>query len=95
MSDKPSTPASAASTFDDLPSVKLETIRNRLDNECSKWLRLRGWQYTSSTPGSYWMWTKEWDGKHFLVDEKTAERIQDGWDRSEYVKQHPDEFRDE
>jgi hypothetical protein len=35
-------------------------------------LRSRGWEHTSSTPGSYWLWGKTIDGKAFWVDQAHA-----------------------
>lgn len=29
------------------------------------YLRERGWEYSSSTPGCYWLWSKEIDGKRW------------------------------
>lgn len=38
-----------------------------------KLLRSRGWEYTSSTPGCFWMWQKTLpDGRTILTDDGTA-----------------------
>jgi hypothetical protein len=57
-------------------------------------LRAAGWKHTSSTPGSYWMWEKEMEGKTYLVDQATAVRIQENLDREAYAAQYPEEFED-
>jgi hypothetical protein len=71
---------------------KIQHAELVLADKREKWLRSRGWVSTSATPGSYWMWQKDWDGKTFLVDNDTATRIQEFWDREEDCKQHPDNY---
>ena len=39
-------------------------------------LRKRGWNHTSSTPGSYWLWNKVIDGKSLYVDQGHALSIE-------------------
>lgn len=46
--------------------------RELLEFDVDAFLRSRGWTHTSDTPGSIWLWTKEIDGKTFLVDKDTA-----------------------
>lgn len=40
------------------------------------YLRRSGWQHTSSTPGSYWMWRRKIGEVDWFVDFATAWRIQ-------------------
>lgn len=35
-------------------------------------LRARGWKHTCSTPGSYWLWEREYEGRVLLVERSTA-----------------------
>jgi len=44
--------------------------------EAEAHLRKNGWKHTSDTPGCYWMWEKEIDGRVFLLEFETAMRIQ-------------------
>lgn len=55
------------------------------EKECVEiaWLNKRGWVYTSSTPGCYWMWQKEISGVCYSVYQKEAARIQEYLDREE------------
>jgi len=39
-------------------------------------LRAAGWAHTSTTPGSYWMWVRELDGRKIMVDQATALALQ-------------------
>lgn len=42
-----------------------------------KWLRQRGWEYTSNNPASTWMWQKKLpDGRVVVVSRETAEMLQ-------------------
>jgi hypothetical protein len=74
--------------------TEIERLRSRAENKRGQWLRNRGWEYTSSTPGCYWMYRKEWEGKVFLVDEPTAARIQEHWDREKDYELHPEDYEE-
>jgi len=42
-----------------------------------RWLRSRGWQHTSDTPGCYWLWIKPVDqGRTAMCDRSTAMTIE-------------------
>lgn len=71
---------------------EIQRLRARADNKQNNWLVRRGWEHTSSTPGSYWMWRKEWEGKTFLVEEQTAARIQEHCDREADYQLHPEDY---
>lgn len=88
-------PVFDAKSFSRLPSVRLESERAELDHREGAWLRLRGWKYTHDTPGSYWMWTTERDGKTLLLSQSDAARFQDHDDREAYFDQHPEEMGDD
>lgn len=49
-----------------------EQLGFRLD----AFLRKRGWDHTSSTPGSFWMWHKKIDGIRMYVDREHALSIE-------------------
>lgn len=52
------------------------------------YLRKSGWNYTSSTPGCYWMWTKEIEGRTYMVDAGHADSFQRDLDYREMNKEH-------
>ena len=73
---------------------RIEYARERITDRERRWLRGNGWSETSSTPGNYWMWQKEWEGKTFLVDQETAARIQGIWDSEADYQAHPEDYED-
>lgn len=77
-----------------LVCAQIASLRRHANDAETKWLTSSGWQHTSSTPGSYWLWMKEWDGKTFLVEQATAARIQETWDRQEDARLHPEKYED-
>ncbi len=58
--------------------LKIEQLNADLEEARPRFLRLSGWRNTSSTPGCYWLWVKEFDGIQYAVDESTAIRIERG-----------------
>lgn len=54
----------------------IETHYNELAQLRSKYLRLRGWQFTCQTVGSLWLWQKEINGKIYLMSENHAYSLQ-------------------
>ncbi len=74
--------------------ARLEWRREELEREEAGWLRKSGWSYKSQTPTCHWMWLKEWDGKTFMVDQKTASRIQAHWDAEADARAHPELYGD-
>ena len=50
--------------------------RQDLEYRVDAFLRRAGWEHTSSTPGSYWMWQREINGQKLLVDKEHALSIQ-------------------
>lgn len=65
-----------------------------LRHEAEAHLRKSGWKHTSSTPGCYWMWEKEMDGRVFLVEFETAMRIQSHNEAEERYPDGPPSSRD-
>jgi hypothetical protein len=69
-----------------------------LERTCRAYLGAAGWNFTCSTPGSYWMWQKLIDGQSFVVDETLAVRIQqdidccDGTYPFEGQDEHPEDY---
>ncbi len=53
-----------------------ESDQGGLDARAGGCLRAKGWKHTSSTPGCYWMWTREIGGITYMVDLAVAIRIQ-------------------
>jgi hypothetical protein len=51
--------------------------REQLAFHVHDFLRRRGWLYTSSTPGSLWLWEKVVDGRTLLVMTETALSIEE------------------
>ena len=52
------------------------------------YLRKSGWDYTSDTPGCYWMWQKQIGERVVLVGTETAIGMQEALDRRDPA--HPD-----
>lgn len=50
--------------------------RGMLEYDVDAFLRSKGWKHTSSTPGSFWMWEREINGRVLLVDKDHALAIQ-------------------
>ena len=50
----------------------IEDARAEVDHTRDKFLRSRGWHHTSNTPGSYWLWCREWGGTTLMVSADTA-----------------------
>lgn len=48
---------------------EVSELKNRLLLDC-------GWTRTSSTPGSYILWTREWEGKSLMVSTDMAFSMQ-------------------
>lgn len=88
MTDKPNTKRVTDEMYE---LGRIDLLR---EEKLHKWLESRGWRRTSATPGSFWMWFKEWDGKTFMVNDDTAERIQRHFDAEEDFRQHPEEYED-
>lgn len=50
--------------------VKYDDItdaRQAVTNAIRTYLERFGWKYTCSTPGSYWMWKRDFGGKYGVV----------------------------
>lgn len=50
----------------------LNWLEERLGFDSDAFLRSRGWAHSSSHPGSYWLWSKEIDGKMYHVPKDMA-----------------------
>jgi hypothetical protein len=46
--------------------------KEALSFEEEAFLRERGWKHTSATPGSYWLWEREHEGRVILVQTNIA-----------------------
>lgn len=68
----------------------IQDLQATTEGKISTWLCKRGWYWTCQTPGSRWMWRKDWDGKTFLVTQSTAVDIQEIWDTDQYAKDFPE-----
>lgn len=81
----------------DVSALEHEAIdyeRQKLVYREEKWLEKSGWKRTCSTPGSYWMWEKDWDGKTFLIMHKEAVMFQGIWDSEADCKANPEKYED-
>jgi hypothetical protein len=77
------------------PYQMMEAIDDALEKVGAlkvKYLRQSGWHYTCQTPGSYWMWMKELDGKHYLLGRDDADTFQRELDYREMNKPHDPVF---
>lgn len=57
----------------------LDTInfeREQLGYQEEGWLRKHGWNHTSNTPGTLWLWVKEIKGVMYCVEKNTALHIE-------------------
>ena len=55
--------------------------REQLGYKEDAYLRAQGWDSTSSTPGSYWLWSRTLkDGRTLLVSKSMALQMQDHWE---------------
>jgi hypothetical protein len=59
----------------------LDRESEKLGFGAAEFLRSRGWQYTSNTPGRVWLWRKQIGADWFLVGERTALGIERAQDR--------------
>lgn len=80
--------------FEDYWFNKAEALTIQAEEIVSKALRQAGWKHTSQTPGSYWMWEGEIDGRRCLLSQDDAARVQEHRDRTAYFEQYPDELND-
>jgi hypothetical protein len=81
-------------SFEDLTCVQIEATRTALRQRTEAYLSAKGWEHTSQTVGSYWMWFKTVGGRQYGCSTEDAFRIQDNIDREEYADAHPEEFND-
>lgn len=82
------------SKFWDLECNQINAAEQALVGRKEKYLRTKGWEHSSSTPGSRWMWFKEVDGRHYGCGADDAFRIQKSIDSRDYASAHPEEFED-
>lgn len=55
---------------------QIEEATDALELLKSDYLNERGWERTSTTPGFFWMWIKEIDGKRWTGDTSMAVAMQ-------------------
>lgn len=66
---------------EDIRSVAdVRHARETLEFAVNAFLRSAGWKSTSHTPGCFWLWEREIDGRRVLVDKDTALGIQESLD---------------
>lgn len=63
--------------------------REDVEYEIDAFLRSKGWNHTSSTPGCLWMWEREIDGRRVLVDKEHALSMQAHFDWLEELEKSP------
>ena len=80
--------------FENLECVKITEVIDSIRHRKEAYLWATGWEASSSTPGCYWMWFKEVEGRHYGCCTDDAFRIQNNLDRSEYASAFPAEFED-
>lgn len=57
---------------------ELRIARLRVESALRAYLKAGGWQETCQSPaGAWWRWEKEINGKVYLCDSDTAEKIED------------------
>ena len=56
---------------------EIDRLKKKAELLMSNFLKESGWEYTSCTPGGYWLWKKKLrDGSVILVDKLKAVQIQ-------------------
>jgi hypothetical protein len=55
---------------------EIASAQEDIGYKINSYLRQRGWEHTSTTPGCYWMWKRTIDGVVYMVDTDAAVRIQ-------------------
>jgi hypothetical protein len=78
----------------DLTCIQIESQTRKIKDSTEAYLRSKGWEHTSSTVGSRWMWFKTVEGRHYGCATDDAFRIQSNIDREEYANAHPGEFEE-
>ena len=64
-------------TVDIRAASEVDHAREMLEFEVDRFLRSRGWNHTSDTPGCYWLWEKAIDGRTLLVSKEYALRYEE------------------
>ena len=55
---------------------ELKILYSKIDTKEQNYLEQKGWCYTSNTIGSIWMYKKKIDNVTYMVDQRTALRIE-------------------
>lgn len=63
---------------------RLEDRAERVQYDRERYLRECGWSYTCDTPGSLWLWRREYQGKTLLVATDTAMHMQAAFNSGVY-----------
>lgn len=66
----------------------IDAAESKVGELRDRYLRKSGWNHTSSTPGCYWMWVKEIEGRTYMLDSSFADRMQRELDYREMNKDH-------
>ncbi len=67
---------------DPVPEIKPILFRDvtseqkRAANKLEKYLRTHGWTYDCNTPGGFYLWEREWEGKHYRMRPDDAAYVQ-------------------
>lgn len=70
-----------------ISSADIKDKEHELEQLKGRYLRSRGWAYSSShTPGCYWVWRREWDGHPLMANLDFAVTLQTRIDESEAEK---------
>lgn len=80
--------------FEELWFNKRYALLQEADDLVSKALRKAGWEHTSQTVRSVWMWQKEIGGRLYSVSQNRAADIEEHFARREYFERFPDELSD-
>lgn len=54
----------------------IDVVKDALTARINAFLRSKGWTYTCDTPGSYWLWSRLYEGNVIMVDTTHALGIQ-------------------
>ena len=61
-------------------TASLQQLSSDIEMARMEYLRATGWEYTCKTPGSFWVWTREYNGQLLMAREGLAISMQEAID---------------
>ncbi len=64
-----------------MKATEVRDAEHESEMKMNNFLRSKGWEYTSSNPGSIWLWEKKLpDGRTVLANSRLAFSLQESFD---------------